>query len=254
MALSGKYVPISSVLDRLKMQANLDINEADAAEWIADLMSVVAPYEMLTTVVTDGNPVTGSPEPITVQDYRAELPCDIVEVLHVFELETMMQLRETQSALHQVNFSGNVNFGDLQKTELPNKRGMTPDQYQIRQGYIYTDYKDGHIMLAYLAWPRDENGEFLVPADRVVLDALTWHIQEKIDYFLFRTGEISRAVYKDTQGQAIFARGRAQSHADTPTDGMVHSMVNTFTRPKRGNNEFRTAYISMGRDMAERIH
>jgi len=251
MSFSGRYTTIGVVLDKIKVRSGASINESDAAEWIADLMSTLAPYSILHVVVTDGNPNDNNPQPIEVKEYRAELPCDIVELMHIIDLKTFTQLRSSSSPAKIINFSKNPNFN--YKSINPSSTG-SPDAYQLKNGYIYTDFEEGHLVLVYRAWPRDQDGNFLIPADRPVIDAFAWHIQEQIDYFLWRSGEIADKVFQVTQQNSLWAKGKAVSFINAESDGEMYSTTNIWSTPLSRDNFFRTAYASMGRQIAERIH
>lgn len=250
MSLSGRYTTLDSVLDRITLNSGLQISEQDAAEWIADLLTVLAPYDTLYTIVTDGN--QGNPQPVQITNYRGELPCDIVQLGHIIDLETFIQLRDSRSPQKLINFSNNAEFKEFSKY-LPSSAG-SKDSYTIRNGFIFTDFEEGHLILIYQAWPRDEYGNFLIPADRPFLEAFTWHIQEKIDYFLWRSGEIADKVYQTTNQKALWAKGHAVSYAENLTDGQQFTATNIWSTPFSGSHHFRTAYRSLGRQIVERIH
>ena len=101
MALSGKFTNIGAVLERLDMLSEAGMDESSAALWIADVLYKMRGSIALQQVVTDGQ---NGPDPIRIENYKGELPCDLVEPQQFYEAGSLLPLRESGSPSHIMNF------------------------------------------------------------------------------------------------------------------------------------------------------
>lgn len=262
MALSGNYTTIDTVLAKVRRDSLVTVDEADAIEWISEVLSMFG-NDFLETKITDGNPAQNNPEPIVVSDYRAKLPCDLVEFKYAFDLETYKKLQSTFSETHLVNMSNTKN-GEAHRRLTPDywARGIkeygesfyNEGTYQLKKGYIFTDYKEGSLIIIYKAWPMDDDENLLVPSDQKVIQALASKIQYHIDYQLWRSGDISDRVFQDSQQNMLFDIPAANTHAIMPSEDQMNRISNFIKSTLRNNNYFDTHFTSFGRRDRYRTH
>lgn len=264
MPLSGNYVTIDTVLNRLRIHSGSTMDEEDALELVAEVMETVAPNEMLSPMITDGNRNEFHHEPIEVVNYRAKLPCDLVILNKVFELEYFRALRKSVGDSHRVNMSQHP-------TALDKYKGYTPDfwyfneskpwadpiregTYQVKKGYIYTDFPSGHLIVTYQGWPMDEDENLLIPSDAKVIKAMVSTLQHNIDYKLFRSGDIAERVYQISRQDYLYDVPAAGTHAKMPDEDMMYAVSNFMRKTLRRDNYFNTHFTSMGREDRYRTH
>ena len=293
MALYGRYTTIDVVLDKLYLRSKLSISEDDAVIWLADMLTMLSRHAVLFPYITDGNADLGHEDPIEVVNYRAKLPCDEILVTSVFELSTFTNLRASFSNTHIMNFTGNTNFdmykhynpnfwnnhgisnsqrgaynnpgftlnnGYIPKQDyafinsnnLINSSG-SPQSIQIKRGYIFTDFKEGHLIVCYLGYPKDENGLLLIPADAEIVNLASLFLQEKLDYSLWRNGSIPDKVYKDTQTQLHWAQGVAQELCDTMSEAEMQSSINMSGQLLQGQDHYVNSFKSLGSKQSLRL-
>ena len=253
------YTTLDVVFNRLHINTGSSIQESDAVEFVIEALSMIAPGEILTVKITDGNPDEGHPNPLEVINYRAEMPCDVVEPLNIFDIETYSQLRESMSPTHMLNFA-------KAKAPFDKWNKYTPDSwtkgsvdknsdlaFQIKKGHIYTNFETGGLILVYLGWPMDEDGNILIPSDQKIIRAITSFLQYKIDYRLWRNGDIADKVYQDSELKYLFDIGAAHAEAKLPSDGLMESISNFMRSWVPNQNAFKTHMVSTGRSDKLRI-
>ena len=77
MSLTGKYVDISYIIERVYRDYgfDLEIKFDEVIEWVWDVISLVGAPQSYVDRVTDGS--TGMPQPIVIENHRGELPVDL---------------------------------------------------------------------------------------------------------------------------------------------------------------------------------
>lgn len=277
MALSGKFTNLGAVLERLDLSSEEGIDASTAALWVSDILFKMRGSIALQQVVTDGK---NGPDPIVITDYKGMLPCDLVEPQQFYEFGSLRPLRESSSPSHHMNI-GNytpdmwvknpvndlVPIGGLEfNTTVP---GMTTVKktvlntqgnaatgdltFSLNQNYIFTGFKEGFVIAAYKAWPMDENGSLMVPADPPILNGMVSYLQERIDYKLWRKGMIPDKVYYDSVANRSFDVQAAVNHSMMPSLSQMESISNIMTMMIQKDHYFETHFTSLGRQENFRI-
>ena len=103
-------------------------------------------------------------------------------------------------------------------------------EYKINNGYIYTNFQEGYIELAYTGFVTDEHGFPMIPDDQKFIDAIRWSLIEHIDYKKWRVGEITDKVYNHSEQQRDWYIGAARNKASIPSIGEMEKLKNMFLR------------------------
>lgn len=256
MALGGGYTTIDTVLAKLRRDTGGIVDEADASEWIAEVLATIAPTKMLSIIATDGNPELNHPEPIPVVNYRAKLPCNLVQFKSAFELHAYQKLRPTFSDTHIVNMSKTPNAGtaSVYKPDYWESEYTSDPTMQLKDGYIFTNFETGDLIVTYLGWPMDADDNLLIPSDTKVIQALVSTIQYKIDYQLWRAGDIADKVFNDSEQNMHFDVASAGTHAIMPSEDQMYVISNFIKRTVRADSYFQTHFTSLGRKDGFRTH
>ena len=249
MALSGRYTTLDAVLRRVRFQSGESIDMDEAAEWVSDILEMISPQDMLVQMITDGNPEEGHPDPVEVINYRAAIPCNAVQVLSVFELSSFANLRESLSVSHRVNMKNSKNAGEYSKytpdvwNNIKNRKDGT---IQIKKGHIYTSFETGHLIVVYLGFPMDEDQNLLIPADAKIVRAITSYLQYKIDYKLWRSGDINEKVYQDSEQNYLFDIGAADTYSKMPTEARMETIKNYMRSFVSNDKHFVNHFSTLG--------
>lgn len=89
-------------------------------------------------------------------------------------------------------------------------------EYDIDSFNITVNFKEGEILIAYLAWDVDEEGYLYVPEDAAVFTAINWWIEERVAFKKYREslGQNIRIFWQQTEQQKLkylrAAKGRLQ--------------------------------------------
>lgn len=253
MPINSRYTTLDVVFNRLQIQSNSSIDEQDAIEWVTEILGSIAPQEILQLKFTDGNRDEGHPNPIAIVNYRGEMPCDAVHVLNVIDLESFAQLRENFSASMRINMKNTPGFEKWNGytpdvwTKGNASIGLADGTYQIKGNHIYVDFETGGIIAVYLGWPMDEEENLLIPSDPKIIRAVTSFLQYKIDYKLWRNGDITDKIFEHSERAYLFDVGSAQTSAKMPSEGMMQSILQFMTSWVPSNNAFRQQFASTGR-------
>lgn len=262
MAFSGKFTTIDTVLAKVRRDSLLNADEADAIEWVSEVLAMFS-SDFLEWKATDGNPKHNNPAPLVVSDYRTKLPCDLVEFKYAFDLDSYRKLQSSFSETHLVNMSNTTN-AESYKHITPEywargidtiaSRYYNEGTYQLKKGYIYTDFKEGKLIAVYKAWPMDEDENLLIPADPKVIQAMASKIQYHLDYQLWRSGDIADKVFEDSQQNMLWDVPAANAHMIMPSEDQMDRISNFIKQTIRKDHYFDTHFTSLGRRDKYRTH
>lgn len=227
-----KYRNLKIILESVSRDVgDEDFDWGDALEWAGEAILEIGVRSQLLTKVTDSNGDLGHPCPVDIEDYRGELPCGLVDVISVREYDTGTGMREA------------TDLFQLSKNRI-DESDIDEYTYSLNDNYIFTNFEEGKVEIAYTAYPTDENGWLLIPDNPAVIDAVKWYVIEKIDYKKFRTGKISQAAYQVSRQQAMWAKGTAETSLNTPSIDEMESLKNMMTRliPKMKSHHYNYRY------------
>lgn len=103
-------------------------------------------------------------------------------------------------------------------------------EYSISHPNILVNFKEGKVLLAYLAKRTDEEGYLMIPDEPVVIEAIAWYIQEKMLYrsFMEDFSQQKRMAW----GEAMQLRekfiARANSQLQMPSSELWRTFVRKF--------------------------
>lgn len=240
--LSGKYTTISRVLENIIRDTGFtnEINFSDAIEWAYRAMQFIGAPQIYIQKVTDGNVELGHPEPLVVSNYRAELPCDMQSIIQIREYCNRQSMTTTS-----YNFAMSENLKEI--------GGMSTLQYTINDNYIFTNFKDGQLEVAYWAFPTDSEGYPAIPDDERYLKAIESYIIERIARKLWLQDKISDAKYKALEQDWLFYVRSAKSRAQMPSIDDMERLKNQVLRLITHTDRHRTQFVQLGDEEQIRI-
>ena len=253
MAFNGKYINSQEVIRQVfrDNKYKYELPWQDAIEWIADSIELIgAPLALQPKQVC-----------IQIENYRGMFPCDLMEVKQVagsFDGCSPFPMRSSTNTFHPVftcepfqinqellgeagisgqsielpigqDYSGNPVYEiDNENIIFPgsttNASGrslMSDATYKLNDNFIFTNYKDGYVFVAYSAMPVDEDGFPLIPDNKRYIEAVKCFIRWKVDYILWRSDELKKEVYQDSEREWLWYVGSAGNSLRMPNaDGM----------------------------------
>lgn len=194
-------------------------------------------FEQIVSYTVDFIRIVGAPkifedktDLIPVKDYRAVLPCNLVNIIQVKENCHDYCMRASTDTFHTSNHESN------------------PFEYTFRtQGDIlYTNLKEGVLEVAYRSIAVDGEGYPLIPEDPVIIRALETYIKKQWFTILFDLGRIQPAVLQNVQQEYAFYVGQAQTKLIMPSLSEMESLTNMWVSLLHKTNEFKTGFKNTG--------
>lgn len=199
---------------------------------------------------------------IEIKDYRGLLPCDLISIIQVKDLNTGICLRAMtdtfaqglRSKPREVNVHKDL-LNNIQNEYIPPRKVCAEEMSFKTQGrIIFTSFPVGRIEVVYKAIPVDEDGFPLLIDNETYLNALEAYIKMKVFTVKFDTNNMSAGVLSNAQTDYAWASHLLQSEMTTPSVSEMESItryLNTLIKPvthfdngfkNLGDREYRRRY------------
>lgn len=111
--------------------------------------------------------------------------------------------------------------------ECPNINVDTDIEYNIVNPNMITNFKCGHVLLAYLGHPMDEEGYRMIPNSELVFKAIQYYIQERLAFkgYIQAPSQVTRALWMDMEAMTEKNIGRARAQLTNPSVDEFHQFV-----------------------------
>ena len=226
-----RYVNIREVLSRVLRHPLLqDVNLEQALQYTIDFIGLYG----FPQFYTDKEAF------VDIEDYRGELPCDLISINMVKECRHNHPLRSMTSEFNP----GGKYYHDLQHEPQFKTQGRT----------IITSFKCGRINISYKAVPVDEDGLPLLIDNTKYLKALELYIRCQAFTILFDLGKISPQVLNHTEQEYSWAAGQLMEEFNTPSMAEMESMTNMLNQLIVRNDEFRHRFETLGNKEFNKVH
>ena len=215
--MAEQYINIKVVLDRiLRHPLMQDLSLETAVDYTIDFMRIVGMPRMFTEKVVR----------ITIDKYRALLPCDYYQTIQV-RIPGGPALVYSTDSFH-MNNKGNSST------------------YKIQGNIIYTSIESGELELAYLAISTDEDGYPLLPDNSSFTRALELYIKKQWFTILFDLGKITSAVLQNTQQEYAWAVGDCQSEFNRMSIDQMEAFSNSWRTMILRDHQHSSGFIGDG--------
>lgn len=215
--MAEQYINIKVVLDRiLRHPLMQDLSLETAVDYTIDFMRIVGMPRMFTEKVVR----------ITIDKYRALLPCDYYQTIQV-RIPGGHALVYSTDSFHMSN-KGNSST------------------YKIQGNIIYTSIESGELELAYLAISTDADGYPLLPDNSSFTRALELYIKKQWFTILFDVGKISSAVLQNTQQEYAWAVGDCQSEFNRMSIDQMEAFSNSWRTMILRDHQHSSGFIGDG--------
>lgn len=104
--------------------------------------------------------------------------------------------------------------------------------YKLNNNYIFTNFKDGFVEMAYKALPVDSDGMPMVPDNIRFIKAVEWYLISRMDYKRWRTTRtpIDQKVWETSDRESLWYITSARSGAKMPSVDMMESLKRMILR------------------------
>lgn len=215
--MAEQYINIKVILDKiLRHPLMQDLSLETAVDYTIDFMRIVGMPRMFTEKVVR----------ITVDKYRALLPCDYYQTIQV-RIPGGHALVYSTDSFHMGN-KGNSST------------------YKIQGNIIYSSIESGELELAYLAISTDEDGYPLLPDNSSFTRALELYIKKQWFTILFDLGKITPAVLQNTQQEYAWAVGDCQSEFNRMSIDQMEAFSNSWRTMILRDHQHSSGFIGNG--------
>lgn len=185
---------------------------------------------------------------VIIKDFRGLLPCDLISVTQVRDVETNLCLRSMTDTFTPALRSKPRDIpqhkdllNNMQSEYIPPRKEETEEGTFKTQGrIIFTSFPQGEVEISYKAIPVDEDGFPLLIDDETYLNALEAYIKVKVFTVKFDTGKIQAGVLSNAQTDYAWASHLLQSSMTMPSMAEMESIsryLNTMIKPTRSFNQ-----------------
>lgn len=189
-------------------------------------------------------------EVVEIKDYRGLLPCDLVSINLVKDVDTGLCLRAMTDIFtpKEESISSSTDLLNNMQGEYipPMKKYMEEPAFKTQGRIIFTSFPEGKVEISYKAIPVDEDGFPLLIDNETYLNALEAYIKLKVFTVKFDTGKIAAGVLSNAQTDYAWAARLVQQEFIMPSMSEMESitrMLNTMIKP---TTSFDNGYRNVG--------
>lgn len=223
------YISIRQIMDDIKDHPLLeDISLERVVNYTYHFLRIVGASRLFVDKV----------EEIKVENYRAKLPCDFIDVIQVRDINGNPFLYTTDNFHESTNKAPQKQYTCY--IDNFNYKHLT---YKIQGNVIFTSVKDCIIEIAYRALILDEDGFPMLPDNSSFITALEAYIKKRQFTVLFDTGKIPDRVLQNAQQEYAWAVGQAETDLRRMSVDQMQSFTNLWNtllpRVNEHNNGFK---------------
>lgn len=198
---------------------------------------------------------------VEIKDYRGLLPCDLISIIQVKDINTGICLRSMTDTFTSGLRSNSIPrqpydyLNNIQGEYIPPaKECLEEGSFKTQGRIIYTSFPQGEVEIAYKSIPVDDDGFPLIIDNETYLNALEAYIKMKVFTVKFDMGDITAGVISNAQTDYAWAAHLLQSEMTMPSVSEMESLtrfLNTMIKPVSsfdqgfkdlGNREYRRRY------------
>ncbi len=195
-------------------------------------------------------------ETVEIRDYRGLLPCDLISIIQVRDLDSDICLRSMTDTFapgmgphpeerhHHKDLLNNAHPAG--EYIPPRKEHHEELAFKTQGRIIFTSFREGRVEVAYKAIPVDENGFPLLIDNETYLNALEAYIKRQVFTVKYDTGSVSAGVLSNAQTDYSWAAHNLQTEMTTPSMSEMESMTRFLTTMLKPVTSFDRHFKDMG--------
>lgn len=166
---------------------------------------------------------------VPIEEYRGELPCDLISIDQVRDERTKLCLRAMTDS-----FNG---MSDHLRSEM---------SFKAQGRYIFTSFPKGKVTVAYQAAELDNDGLPMLPSNSVFLKALEQYIKVQVFTILYECGKLQGDVLTHAETEYYSLAAKCQNAFTVPSLAEMEALTGMMHRLIPSRNEFRKGFKTMG--------
>lgn len=236
MVTEIRYTSIKRVLDNLLEHPLLrDVTLEQAIRYVIRFISLHGYSKLYQDKI----------DKVEIKDFRGILPCDLISIIQVKDLDTGICLRAMSDNFtpglrekpleeeHPKDLINNCKpIGDIYIP--PMKKYMEEPSFKTQGRIIYTSFPEGELEISYKAIPVDEDGYPLLIDNETYLNALEAFIKLKVFTIKYDLGKIQAGILGNAQTDYAWASHLLKSEFTLPSVSEMESIsryLNTMIKP-----------------------
>lgn len=222
------YISINEVLSRVMRNPLLrDLDLEAAIQYTLDFIACVG----LPNIYIDKT------DTISINNYRGNLPCNLISINQVRLARNGVCLRAMTDSFNGTH---------------PEDKGEL--SFKTQGSVIFTSFKDGDIEISYKALSTDDDGLPLLPDNLIFLKALELYIKKEWFTILFDMGKISPAVLQNTQQEYAFKVGQCNNEFMIPSVSEMESITRMLNTLVPRVSDFKKSFRHLGDTEYLKLH
>ena len=200
MGLTSKYTTLDEIIERVQRDYGLDVNDAEAAEWVWDAVGEIGVLTSFEEKITT----------INIEDYKGVLPIDLYgSPKNIRDFETYVELRRTLDGYFRSDNKWEAQDNQIIQTQdvdpltdepfyttVPPATYPEYYTYKLQGNYIFIGYSTAVLEMVYDAFPVDETtGLPLISDDVKYIKAISAFIADKEGFRMMLKDELSERKY-----------------------------------------------------------
>lgn len=194
---------------------------------------------------------------VEIKDFRGLLPCDLISIIQVKDLDTGICLRAMsdtftpglrQKPKEEVYHKDHINNmrPPVDTYIPPMKRYLEEPSFKTQGRIIYTSFPEGKVEIAYKAIAVDEDGYPLLIDNETYLNALEAYIKMKVFTIKFDTGNITAGILSNAQTDYAWASHLLQQEFTLPSVSEMESLTRYLTSMIKPVTSFDNGFKNLG--------
>lgn len=244
-----QYTNIRRVLDNLMEHPLLrDITLEQVVRYVIRFISLHGYPKMFQDKI----------ENVDIKDFRGILPCDLISITQVKDLETGLCLRAMtdtfpkglepsppKSPKPDKDLLNNVK--DITQQYIPPAHKFDEEPSFKTQGrIIFTSFPQGCVEIAYRSIPVDEDGFPLLIDNENYLAALEAYIKVQVFTIKFDTGKINANVLQNAQQEYAWRAAELQDEFTVPSMSEMESLTRMYNTMLLSTRQFDKRFKHLG--------
>lgn len=230
-----KFISIKVLIDRIMERPLFTTLKFDSAvRWTVWVLHAIDNPEFFFKKI----------ETIYIDSYRGEIPYDFIKCEKTEVIENT--LTPNSSLRVSMRTSGDPFLKDKVNRVNTANNLYQEFTYTIEGNYIFTDFEEGKLQMAYWALPIDTNGYIMIPDNPKVVQAVMSYIKYKHLEILNDVGQVEyNKVAKEEQDYLFYVAAAQSEHFMSNLD-TVEQMLNIQSQLFPSRLQHQNGYKNLG--------
>lgn len=241
--LSSRYVSCNMVFEKVFRDYPFKdrVDWVDGIEWLGEAIGLIGSNASFYNKVTGQDAITPT---IKIEDYKGELPCDLYKVISARDYCTKTEMRYASDVFHM----------GKHKDRDQNFDASSDYTYQLNNNYIFCNFEEGEVELAYIAFPIDDKGYPMIPDDEKFIRACSDYVAERIAHKMYLGGEFDKNKYDLVVQDKCWSMAAAQTRSSMLSLDQMETLKNSILRTIPKINEHSNGFYYSGQQEQRYIY